>query len=241
MVDIMGWDDAVSGSGEDLVSGDDYSSMGDDFVMGAEEDIQSLLAAGDDYGVSGDAFEMSGAGPLVRRAPWQMNMKRAALMARKKRAACGPKKQWRRFPIGLTLAGPNGTTTGFDLPDGSPINDPGQTFSVTSNPQIPFRGERITIPSNIAKAFFIDDVKVGNRSQLVSSDGLPGAAFSETGYGVALRLDLARVSQDITIVFHRVATFDGVLDTFDLTTTPISIDTSQGVPFRAVIMGLAYY
>ena len=125
-------------------------------------------------------------------------------------------------------------------------------MSITGRPQIPFRGERLTIPSVMGGAtatqdtfvpgtdttvrasdFMILDVVVGNRSQLVSSGGVPGLVFSENAYGVALSVDTAQVAQDVVL---RVS-YAGPLSTASLVsgTGPIV------VPFRAAIIGTAVY
>lgn len=78
------------------------------------------------------------------------------------------------------------------------------TFTLTAVPQLAFRGERL-----ILSAFFVDsdnegnranccdannlfvvnDIKVGQRSQLVSPSALPASAFSATAFGVRLAVD----------------------------------------------------
>lgn len=91
----------------------------------------------------------------------------------------------------------------------------GSTANVVAFPQIPFRGERLVIPSDIAGLFSIDDVKIGKNSQLVASGPLPARAFSEVSVGVGLHLDTAQVSQQITLVVRntsgQTATFRGML------------------------------
>ena len=91
----------------------------------------------------------------------------------------------------------------------------GDTANVVTFPQIPFRGERLVIPSDIAGLFAIDDIKVGKNSQLVASGPLPARAFSEVSVGVGLHLDTAQVSQQITLVVRNIsgqtAVFRGML------------------------------
>lgn len=129
---------------------------------------------------------------------------------------------------------------------------PSQSRTITERPQLPFRGERLTVPSVIGAAaapsatfapgtdiivrsadFLILDIVVGNSSQLVSSGGIPGAVFSENAYGVALRVDTAQLAQDVAISISYV----GPLSTASLVsgTGPIV------VPFRAAIIGTAIY
>lgn len=57
--------------------------------------------------------------------------------------------------------------------------EPGQTAEITSRPQRgAFRGDRIAIPFEIAPWFHVEDIKVGNRSQLPQSGGYSAELFS---------------------------------------------------------------
>lgn len=130
------------------------------------------------------------------------------------------------------------------------LTPPSPGTDIVASPQVPFRGERVTIPSTMGVAaaplgtfapgvdltvkaadFLILDIVVGNGSQLVASGGIPGAVFAEDAYGVALNVDGARVAQNVVI---RVS-YVGALSTAMLTsgTGPIV------VPFRAAIIGTA--
>ena len=95
----------------------------------------------------------------------------------------------------------------------------GGTADITTQPQVPFRGERLIIPSDIAGNFMIDDIRVGKNSQLVSTGSIPARAFSEVGVGVGIHLDTAQVSQQITL---RVRNISG-----------------QDATFRAALIGRA--
>jgi len=129
---------------------------------------------------------------------------------------------------------------------------PSQSIDIIARPQVAFRGERLTVPSVMGSAFapsgtfapgtdtrvtagdfLIQDVVIGNSSQFAASGGIPGIAFAENAYGVALRVDTAQVAQDVVI---RVS-YVGPLSTASLVsgTGPIV------VPFRAAILGTALY
>jgi hypothetical protein len=95
----------------------------------------------------------------------------------------------------------------------------GATENVTVQPQVPFRGERLVIPSDIAGLFMIDDIRVGKNSQLVSTGAIPARTFTEVGVGVGVHLDTAQVSQQITL---RVRNISG-----------------QDATFRAALIGRA--
>ena len=55
----------------------------------------------------------------------------------------------------------------------------GSTSNIPAAPQDMFRPERLVIPSDIAFDFGVQDVKVGNTSQLVSGGEVPAAIFTE--------------------------------------------------------------
>jgi len=85
---------------------------------------------------------------------------------------------------------------GFESP--APVG-PGATSSITSRPQVPFRGERLIVPSDIAGSFTLLDLRVGKNSQFSSSGAVPARTFQENAVGIRLQLDTAQISQDITI------------------------------------------
>lgn len=73
-----------------------------------------------------------------------------------------------------------------------------QTAILVAQPQLAFRGERIVLSAiaggnlnipNGLDALTVGDIKVGQRSQLVSAQALPGAAFSAVAFGVRTALD----------------------------------------------------
>ena len=108
----------------------------------------------------------------------------------------------------------------------------GTNFNVTSRPQVLFRGERLVIPDSPAypgqaagttqaDSFLINDIKIGNRSQLVEATALPARAFAENAVGVRLSLDSASIAQDVVIAVSNV-------------------DTSAGT-FRAVMFGTSAF
>ncbi len=76
---------------------------------------------------------------------------------------------------------------------------PGETLPVNSQPQQPFQGNRLLVPSAIAAFFLIQDIKIGNKSQLVSSTAVSAQGFSEVGVDDNVQLDKAQTSQFITL------------------------------------------
>lgn len=90
----------------------------------------------------------------------------------------------RRYPLGFP------TTS---------ITSGGGTAAISTQPQIPFRGERLIIPSDFAGSLLITDVKVGKNSQLAAANPLPARAYTEQGWGNDMHLDTADVSQFVTL------------------------------------------
>lgn len=87
----------------------------------------------------------------------------------------------------------------------------GASVTVISRPQVLFRGQRLVIPSDIAGDFSLDDVKVGKNSQFVAEGAVPGRVFQENARDVAMILDTAKVSQDISL---SVTNISGAARTF---------------------------
>jgi len=75
----------------------------------------------------------------------------------------------------------------------------GNSATITSRPQVLFRGERLVVPSDIAGDFTVDDVKVGKDSQFVAEGSIPARVLQENAVDVLFQLDTAQISQDITI------------------------------------------
>jgi hypothetical protein len=73
------------------------------------------------------------------------------------------------------------------------------TTIFTAQPQLPFRPSRLVVPSSIVQTMQVNDIKVGKNSQLLSSNPVPAAPFSELAVGVALGLDTCNVGQQITL------------------------------------------
>lgn len=74
----------------------------------------------------------------------------------------------------------------------------GATANISANPQDVFKPRKLIIPASIAPAFVINDIKVGNISQLSSSDPVPAEAFVADSVAGDVAFDTAQVSQQIT-------------------------------------------
>lgn len=95
----------------------------------------------------------------------------------------------------------------------------GLVATITSQPQIPFRVERLVVPSDIAGSFVLEDFIVGKNPQLANSTPVPARVFDERAVGVRLSGDTAQVSQNVTIRCQNIS--------------------GAGVRFRAAVIGSA--
>lgn len=160
-------------------------------VTSGADDLSQLLAAA--AGMNGvdeldglDRQGIAGAGaasPAMQNAIAQRVVNSGLMVTRER-----PTKA-REFPLGFEspLAVPNGNTA-----------------TITSRPQIPFRGERLIVPSDIAGSFSILDLRVGKNSQFTSSGAVPARTFQENAVGIRLMLDTAQISQDVTLSVQNV-------------------------------------
>jgi len=87
-------------------------------------------------------------------------------------------------------------TLGFDSVTPIP---PGGTAQIISLPQVPFKGTRLVVPSDIAGLFLILDLRVGKNSQFVAAGAVPARVYAENGVSVTMSLDTAQVSQQIVL------------------------------------------
>jgi hypothetical protein len=76
--------------------------------------------------------------------------------------------------------------------------------TVTSRPQIPFRPQRLVLPStvgsdDIAVNFVLSEIRVGKDSQLAQATLLPGIIFVETAVGIMMTLDTGQPANDIAL------------------------------------------
>jgi len=89
----------------------------------------------------------------------------------------------RRYPLGFLVTSVPG----------------GAIASIPSAPQNLFRAERVVIPSDIAFDFGVQDIKVGNQSQLVQSVEVPAAVFSEVAIDTNIGFDTAEVGNQLSL------------------------------------------
>ena len=185
----------------DVVMGDDYYGS-----VGASEDLLEALSVNGEYDIVGGAgnSEIIGAGPVNRmRKPSLARTMQAARAVDPRAIAVRQQalSKRRRFPLGFvptSVAGGGATTA-----------------TIPAAPQNLYRPERVTIPSDIAFDFGVQDIKVGNNSQLVSGGEVPGAIFTEVSVDNEVTFDTAEVGNQITILVRNTnanaLTFRGAL------------------------------
>jgi len=96
---------------------------------------------------------------------------------------------------------PRPVTKSREYPVGFPttVIAAGATVNIFLQPQVPFRGRRLIVPSDIAGALLINDLKVGKNSQFATQGPVPARVYSEFGVGVDMNLDTAQISQQISL------------------------------------------
>jgi hypothetical protein len=172
---------------EDIIGAED--------IFGAAGDIAFGYGSGYTQGSGATEREMqillAGEVPIVGAAGGADPQRRANKMAMLRQLAARhaaavvprPVTKSREYPVGFP------TTT---IPAGA-------TVSIFLQPQVPFRGRRLIVPSDIAGALLINDLKVGKNSQFATSGPVPARVYSEFGVGVDMNLDTAQISQQISL------------------------------------------
>jgi hypothetical protein len=76
--------------------------------------------------------------------------------------------------------------------------------TITQQPQLPFKGYRLSVPQQFAPFFTIVDIRVGKDSQLVSPGAVPATSFNEVSVGDNISMDTADVGQLITLQVQNI-------------------------------------
>jgi hypothetical protein len=215
-------DDLLAAGGTDLLFGNELLFGGDDLdaLFGADIGDPDLAALSSVISGSSDLLNpVDIAGLDIIGAT---NVQKQAQLAKAKKAAqlrglmaAAKKRQAQQRLQGLASIGVKPTLAvdrGFTKARGFPfalkadaVTLAGAPGSVTRRPQVPIKIKRLVIPSSIASAFDITDIKVGKDSQLVGSDPIPGETFSPTAFGVELNGDTAQVGNDVSISFVNIS------------------------------------
>lgn len=162
-------------SGDELISGDTLSLSGDD--------VESLLSGVELVGARRHGGSRRNNTMREAAAIKQAN---AGLIVRDQT----PTKA-RRLVIGVNSTGTVAA---------------GASATITGRPQsIAFKPQRVVVPATLAPDFTIDDIKVGNKSQLVQSGSLAAEAFVQTSFGVEMDMDTVQTSQDLVFAVTNIS------------------------------------
>lgn len=194
--------------GDEFV-GDDFDFVGDDY---AGEDF--VLAGYDEVGAPVYRRKAPRRAPM--RRPMQRPMRGPGGMVARRPAAPSPMQMAlaERRALAGAILDKRGPTKAREYPLGfasAAAVAAGASARITTRPQVPFRIDRLVVPSDIAGLFTIDDVKVGKNSQFAAEGAVPARIFQENGVGVTLKGDTAQVSMDVTI---SVTNISGAAATF---------------------------
>lgn len=77
--------------------------------------------------------------------------------------------------------------------------DPAATATLSIQPQVLFRPERIVVDATDANFFLILDFKVGKNSQFAAQSPLPASAFQPQSFGVRLKCDTCQISAQLVL------------------------------------------
>ena len=176
---------------DDIIGAEDI--VGADLAMGGYNELDNIFGASRALVVGADGGLQANAAQVAT----QLASRHAARVVQR-----GGTKA-REYPLGFptTSVAANSSST------------------ISTQPQVPFRGRRLIVPSDIAGSFLIDDLKIGKNSMFPSANPVPARAFTELGVGVDLNLDTAQISQLVTL--------------------SVSNTTAGAVSFNAAIIGTA--
>jgi hypothetical protein len=187
--EIMGDDDDFGDIGAEL---DYVAGMGTSEILGEEDD---------DVGAEEDLLQALSIGALRKGKHKRASaLKRVAQKISEYRkidhgaVAVHQRKldKRRRFPLGF-----------------QPTTVPaGVSSNVPAAPQDLFRPERLVIPSDVAFDFGVQDVKVGNTSQLVSGGEVPAALFTEVSIDTHVHFKTAEIGNQISVSVRNKTTGD---------------------------------
>ena len=192
--DSSGAHDILAGLIDDSSSGSDLITLaGDDVLAGLLDDSSSGDLVGDLIG------DLVGATAAKKGNLAQQIGKKVITQALKARLGGG-----KRLPPGARRLqytprkydAARVVPIGFDTVAAVPAFT---SATITQRPQEPFRPSRVFIPSDIAGSFLVDDIKVGNRSQLAANGSLPARMFQENATGITLLLDTADPAIDVVL------------------------------------------
>lgn len=179
LVEILGEFIGDDAAGDDFV-GDELA--GDDILAGAMPRKRPMRPMGRPTGLMPKPNPITARQALARRAMIEAIAERRAMAGAllKERQPT----RAREYPLGFVS---NAAVAA------------GASTRITTRPQVPFRIDRLVVPSDLAGLFSIDDVKVGKNSQFAAEGAVPARVFQENAVGVCLKGDTAQISMDVTL------------------------------------------
>jgi hypothetical protein len=179
--DLLDGDDELGGLDRSEILGDLLEGIGDD-----DESGEQFVGDGDDNLGEDEIIGAILRGKKRKGAALKRAMARDLLARRIKSGtllrSVSPRSS-REYALGLGSTSVAGNSSA----------------NINVQPQVIFRPERMVVPSNIAVDFLITDIKVGKNSQLASTGALPAVMFTETAFGVRLKMDTAQISMFVTV------------------------------------------
>lgn len=146
----------------------------DPMIITGDADLDALLASSSGY----PAMEIVGAA--------EANPELARAITARDAVVLKPQRdlRLREYPLG------------FDSEAAVPA---GGTATITTQPQVLFRVERLIVPSDIAGSFVVEELTVGKNPQLASITPVPARVYDERAVGVRLKGDTAQVSMNVSL------------------------------------------
>lgn len=208
-------DDAYFMSGLYEIGEDDMEYVGDDDDLD-EDDVDVMLEALASGQIDEDDYEEATSGAMSRRG--LSNLLRGLRRRGGRGRSRGRKRVRGRIPTYRRpgrVAVPRGDIVRQVNPkvgrrlylgfDSGAVVAAGASANISTQPQDVFSPKRIIIPATLAPSFVVTDIKVGNISQLSSSDAVPAEAFAQDATDSDLKFDTAQVSQQITFSITNIS------------------------------------
>jgi len=170
--------------------GDMDGDMDGDAILSGDMDGDDVLGAILSGDLDGDAIlsgDMDGVRNPFRRRRNRKAALRKLIMAKKAQDGKLLKQlkpnKWRRQPLGfVALAVPAAGTT-----------------TAVATPQIPFRGQRLTVQASVGINFLINSLTVGRANQFAGTGAVSAVVFAENAVGEDMNLDTAQIGNTIAL------------------------------------------
>lgn len=231
--DLLG-EDYLIGLDDDDDDDDDYDDIeGEEELVLGLEDLRDLndLMGGDEIGIDWGKLARTALAPhtllpkklrrivapidpmaIAQRALGKRRKRRRRTKRRRvRRAARTARKEIRQKVVkAATVIRADPPDKSREWVEGFPFTTvpAGATLDITARPQVKmFRGRRLVIDQAVAVNFLIADIRVGQKSQMVSNNPIPAAIFSEVSVGVNMKLDTVTVGMELVL---RVTNTDAI-------------------------------